>query len=267
MIESVKNRWLWAGIAIIWIIGFSLTGNAQANAPPGTRSLQANQHHIKTYLASGDDYSSSTNFHQESEKSSRRFLLITLCVYGGIALLLIAHVLLAVFGPEVGEIKSPQPRLASGIAINRPVELKPERMSYMLRNGSIPFLLFLFTLWRTYPFDSVSVLQNAITPMALAFLYLIRQARLYNTTIYELNETEVRIKSRFFIRSVRILNYRTIMEVRYKQAFYEKKKNVGTVEMITGYDEEGTSVTIDLIGIHNHKEIAILIAEKAGIKI
>jgi len=170
--------------------------------------------------------------------------------------------------PDQGrEISSRQPRLVSSITINRPIELKPERMSYMLRNGFVPFLLFLFTLWRAYPFDSLTVLKNAPPPLALAFLWLIATARRYNTTIYELNETEIRIKSKLITGSVQVIPYRSIIKVQYNQAFFEEKRNVGTIELTTGYDDEGAPVITYLTSIYNHKEIALLIAEKAGIKI
>ncbi len=168
---------------------------------------------------------------------------------------------------DVVEIKSQQPRLVSSITIDRPIELKPERTSYMQRNGFIPFMIFLFTLWRAYPFDSETVLKNAPTPLAIAFLRLIAEARIYNTTIYELDETEIRIKRKLITGSVEITKYHAIIKVEYNQTFYERKRNVGTVELTTGYDEEDRPITTYLTSIYNHKEIALLIAEKAGIKI
>ena len=265
MINQIRNLRTSAGFVAICIVSFPFMSNAQSNAPQDTDSIQVNQHLTQTYHTSKDD-NSSYDFHHESERSSRTLLLILLCGLGGMSLLVIVGVLLQAIMPESGEIRSLQPRLVSGIIINRPIELKSERMSYMLRNSAIPFLIFLFTLWRTYPFDSASVLKYAPAPMAIAFLFLIRQAWLYKTTIYELDEMDIRIKSKFIIAKVKTIKYRTVKEVRYKQAFYERKKNVGTVEIVTDYDDEGNPITTDLTSIYNHKEVALLIAEKAGIK-
>jgi len=260
MINSLKNLRLWAGF-VIWIITFPFMCTAQSNAPPQSNSTVS-------INSSRQSYPSINPVHQESEKSNRRFLLTILYIYGSILLLIVLMVLLAAFASaEVEEIGLRQPRLVSGITINRPIELKPERRSYMLRNGLIPFVLFLFMLWYSYPYDSATVLKNAPTPLALAFLWLIVEARLYNTTIYELDETEIRIKSKLIRGSVDITKYHAITKVQYDQAFFEKKRNVGTVELTTGFDDEGNPVTTRLISIYNHKEIAFLIAEKAGIKI
>lgn len=145
------------------------------------------------------------------------------------------------------------------------IKLRPDRLTFILRNSYYSFFLIGFGLFFNYPFDL-----NDLNVFGLIFfiagIYLIFQSTIIHDKIYYIIDSSgVHIKkvSFLFQSEMKIIRYDSIKGVIYRQAFYESGKNIGTILIDNGEEsDEGDTIYSKIIGIENYKEIAKMILKK-----
>jgi len=267
MIQPLKEHWLWPIFLLAGITWITATCSAPSNTLPGINPPGLKQHlpHFRKVSLDEDRDARLKNHYREEEKAKRFELILKLCWTICSFLFTSFFKLIPHFIPQAEELWAADQRLASDRELPRPVMLKPNRMMYMIRTGLVSFLFFCLAVWLSYPFDSIHLLTNTIIPLALAFLYLIYQARIYYIKTYTLDETGLHITNGFLIQKTHTIEYGTIREIRYKQAFFKRGEGIGNVIIGIIPDSKGNFHSIKLAGISHYRELAMLIGEKAGL--
>jgi hypothetical protein len=150
--------------------------------------------------------------------------------------------------------------------IDQSIFLKPWKPGYVIRTGFGGLIVTAIGIGYKILDPDVS---NAfiVFTMALGIFTIINAIRLCFTTSYEIARNGIHIRSGLFKPHIDLIIYPSIYEVKHRQAFYEKRHNVGTVLLDIGEtDNDGDIEYTKLIGIRNHKEIAKLIGDQAGLE-
>jgi hypothetical protein len=148
------------------------------------------------------------------------------------------------------------------------IKLRPDRLTFVLRNSYFSFFLIGFGLFFNYPFD-LNDLNNIGIVMIVGGIYMLFHYTLIHDKIYYLIDSagiHIRKISVLFQSEMNVIRYNSIKEVIYRQAFYESGKNVGTILIDNGdTNSDGDKVYSKIIGIENYKEIAKLILDRADL--
>ncbi|MBS2099205.1 PH domain-containing protein [Carboxylicivirga linearis] len=148
------------------------------------------------------------------------------------------------------------------------IKLRPDRLTFVLRNSYFSFFLIGFGLFFNYPFD-LNDIHTIGAIMILCGLYMLFHYRLIHDKInYMIDSSGIHITkiSVLFQSEMNVIRYNSIKEVIYRQAFYESGKNVGTILIDNGdTNSDGEKVYSRIIGVENYKEIARLILERADL--
>jgi len=147
-------------------------------------------------------------------------------------------------------------------------KLKPDKLAYVFRNSGLPFFSIVGGIILTNPFDPEyeNILGHIF--LFLGVVIWIYVLLMYEKVNYILDDKGVHIRTvpYFFRPEVEFIPYHTIKEVDVRIAFYEKNRNIGTIEIHDGKYDDGDKVYSNLAGLKKYKEIAAFIKRKAYIK-
>ncbi len=153
---------------------------------------------------------------------------------------------------------------------NNILEVKPEKISYILRSSYYSFCFIVFGLIFTLKdnADSSAWFYFGIISIIVGLFTLVQNLLICGKIRYRISDRliEVRKYNILFKEEFEKIGYAAIREVTVRQAFYEKNKNIGTILLYTGRkDDDGNKIYYKLIGIKNYNKIANLIEKESGL--
>lgn len=143
--------------------------------------------------------------------------------------------------------------------------LRPDPIAFILRHAAAPSFFVGLGVWlnrEAMPGDlDIFGLITLGVGLYLAINAFIRSER----TLYVVGQAGIRIYEQSMFLKVKemIISFSDVKEIKYRQAFYEMGRGVGTVFIDDGdKDSDGNTVYAKLVGIANYREIARLIQQR-----
>ncbi|TAJ12587.1 hypothetical protein DMA11_12315 [Marinilabiliaceae bacterium JC017] len=146
------------------------------------------------------------------------------------------------------------------------IKLRPDRLTFILRNSYYSFFLIGLGLFFNYPFDLNNLSVFGLIIFTVGVYFILQSTMIHDKIYYIVDSSGIRIKkiSFLFQSEMKIVRYDSIKGVIYRQAFYESGKNIGTILIDNGEEsDEGDTIYSKIIGVENYKEIAKVILRRA----
>ena len=149
-----------------------------------------------------------------------------------------------------------------------PINLKPDKLTYILRNSSFSIFSIGFGLFLNYPFNQSDLNTFGILSIIIGLYMIFHYTMIHDKVYYVIDSSAIHIRkiSVLFQTEISVIKYSSIERVIFRQAFFEISKNIGTVLIDSGEkNSDGEKIYSEMIGINDYKEIAKLVLERANI--